>query len=82
MPALSGDSKYIVLGIEQERGTSRSHAMSQNCVTQELVGLEDAIRISRSEILNDLSELRTTVIQNAHDINLRTEQIENDIATK
>lgn len=82
MPALSGDSKYIVIGIEQERGTNRSHAMSQNAVTLELVALEEAIAANREQINADLQLLRTTVTRTAEELRSRAEVIENDIATK
>lgn len=82
MPALSGDSKYIVIGIEQGRGTNRGHAMSQNAVTLELVALEEAIAANREQINADLQLLRTTVTRTAEELRSRAEVIENDIAIK
>lgn len=82
LPALYGGSEYVVLGIEQERGTNVLHAMSQAATTRELEGIESVIEENREQINGDLQTLRTTVSRNAEEISSRAELIENDIATK
>lgn len=73
MPALYGNSRYVVLALEQEKGTSQVHAMSQNAVTIELDALDEAI-------INNVERIDSDIAQKWSEINQTADQISATVA--